>query len=124
MLNFGARGCRNGCNNCRGFFTGLRATIKAYLLTCAFLRFLVPRDIIIKDNTSLPRPEPLGFAWGSSHAIVDNDWKLLNTPGAGQCDFQEPYKSMKRLDDYYLFNLASVKSGTHLPTKNHLSMQY
>jgi hypothetical protein len=36
----------------------------------------------------MPRPAPLGFAWGTAHAIVDNDWKLMNKPIAGQCDYQ------------------------------------
>ena len=67
----------------------------------------------IQENTSLPRPAPLGFSWGGSHALVDNDWKLMNTPNAGQCDFQEPYASMKKFDDYYLFNLASDYHELH-----------
>lgn len=59
----------------------------------------------IQDNTSMTRPKPLGFSWGGLHVIIDNEWKLLSKPNAGQCDFQEPYASMKKLDDFYLFNL-------------------
>eukprot|EP00040_Diaphanoeca_grandis_P039447 m.259066 g.259066 ORF g.259066 m.259066 type:complete len:628 (-) comp37543_c0_seq1:99-1982(-) len=59
----------------------------------------------IQQNTSMARPKPLGFSWGGLHVIIDNEWKLLSTPNAGQCDFQEPYSSMKKLDDFYLFNI-------------------
>lgn len=61
----------------------------------------------IQGNTSLPRPQPLGFSWGGLHVLIDNEWKLLSKPNAGQCDFQEPYSSMKKLDDFYLFNVVN-----------------
>lgn len=63
----------------------------------------------IGQDTSLPRPHPLGFSWGGLTAIIDNEWKLLSRPNAGQCDFQEPYASLakeNKLDEYYLFNVV------------------
>ena len=27
---------------------------------------------------------------GGSSAIIDNEWKLMSKPNAGQCDYQEP----------------------------------
>ena len=59
----------------------------------------------VKDNLDMPRPIPLGISWGGHVAIIDNDWKLMSKPNAGQCDYQEPYASMKTMDDWYLFNL-------------------
>jgi hypothetical protein len=56
-------------------------------------------------NITAPRPKPLIFSWGGQSAVIDNEWKLMNTPNAGQCDYQEPYSSMKSYDEYYLFNL-------------------
>ena len=44
---------------------------------------------------------------GSSEAIIDNQWKLMSKPTKGQCDFQEPYASMKKFDKYYLFDLSN-----------------
>lgn len=58
-------------------------------------------------NITAPRPKPLIFSWGGLNGVIDNDWKLIDKPDAGQCDFQEPYSSMKQLDDFYLFNLAN-----------------
>ena len=45
-------------------------------------------------------------SWGGAHVLIDNEWKLMNKPIVGQCDNQEPYKSMKKLDDFYLFNVV------------------
>jgi hypothetical protein len=59
---------------------------------------------ITAENTSLSRPKPLGFSWGGLHVIIDNEWKLMNKPSKGQCNYQEPYNHGK-LDDFYLFNL-------------------
>lgn len=56
-------------------------------------------------NITAPRPKPLIFSWGGQSAVIDNEWKLMNKPNAGQCDYQEPYSSMKSYDEYYLFNL-------------------
>ena len=52
-----------------------------------------------------PRPKPIGISWGGQTALIDNAWKLMSTPAKGQCTFQEPYASMKTLEDFYLFNL-------------------
>ena len=62
-----------------------------------------------------PRPaeKPLGFSWGGNVAIIDNDWKLMTKPNQGQCDYQEPYSSMTKFDDYYLFNLAEDYHELH-----------
>eukprot|EP00039_Didymoeca_costata_P007344 m.98793 g.98793 ORF g.98793 m.98793 type:complete len:426 (+) comp13647_c0_seq5:523-1800(+) len=60
---------------------------------------------IVTGNITQRRSKPLVFKWASSQAIIDNEWKLMNKPNAGQCDFQEPYSSMKKFDDFYLFNL-------------------
>mmetsp|Transcript_12590 Transcript_12590/g.32198 ORF Transcript_12590/g.32198 Transcript_12590/m.32198 type:complete len:249 (-) Transcript_12590:813-1559(-) len=67
----------------------------------------------IGANASLPRPEPLGFSWSSHTILIDNDWKLMSKPFAGQCNYQEPYASMKQYDDYYLFNLAEDYHELH-----------
>ncbi len=62
-----------------------------------------------------PRPNPIGVKWGGSEAIIDNDWKLMSKPNAGQCDYQEPWASVpaKELDDYYLFNLGDDYHELH-----------
>jgi hypothetical protein len=67
----------------------------------------------IGERTSLPRPAPLGFSWGGLHVLMDNDWKLLSRPIAGQCHFQEPYASMASLDDFYLFNVVDDYHELH-----------
>lgn len=46
-------------------------------------------------------------------AIIDNDWKLMSKPNAGQCDYQLPYSQLKQLDDYYLFNLRLDYHESH-----------
>lgn len=63
----------------------------------------------IKGNTipNADRPKYIGVKWGSSEAIIDNQWKLMSKPTKGQCDFQEPYASMKKFDKYYLFDLSN-----------------
>jgi arylsulfatase A-like enzyme len=65
---------------------------------------LVP---IVQGHEDAPREAPIGFSWGSQQALIDGTMKLIYKPSAGQCDFQEPYSSMKSLDDYYLYDLAS-----------------
>jgi arylsulfatase A-like enzyme len=47
-------------------------------------------------NASMPEDAPrpadkvLGFSWQGQAAIIDNNWKLMTKPTAGQCDYQEP----------------------------------
>eukprot|EP01052_Picozoa_sp_SAG31_P032831 SAG31_NODE_3642_length_4032_cov_1.536232_3_plen_168_part_00 len=63
----------------------------------------------IGEDTALPRPQPLGFSWGGLHAVIDNEWKLMSKPVAGQCTFQEPYATIAARDglsDFYLFNVV------------------
>ena len=59
----------------------------------------------IGAKEDLPRPRPIGVSWSGGAAIIDNDWKLMTKPSKGQCDYQPPYSTMKKLDDHYLFNL-------------------
>lgn len=59
------------------------------------------------------RGKPMGFYTGSATAMIDGDWKLMSRPEKGQCDYQPPYSTMKKLDDYYLFNLASDRHELH-----------
>ena len=64
---------------------------------------------IMQGNTvpTARRPDNkyIGIKWGTSEAIIDNQWKLMSTPNKGQCTWQEPYASMKKFDPYYLFDL-------------------
>lgn len=68
-----------------------------------------------KEAINRPRPsnKPIGVKWGDSEAIIDNQWKLMSKPNKGQCKYQEPYASMKTLDDYYLFDLSSDYHELH-----------
>ena len=69
----------------------------------------------IGANTSLPRPVPLGIKWGSSVAVIDNDWKLMSTPTKGQCDFQPPYSTMKV--SFLLFTVTLYANHAHNLTR-------
>ncbi len=53
---------------------------------------LLPYFANASTPVDAPRPADnvLGFSWGGLSAIIDNDWKLMSKPTAGQCDYQEP----------------------------------
>ena len=65
----------------------------------SLLPYLQAKDGREERTTMIQRPRPsnksIGVKWGNNEAIIDNDWKLMSKPTQGQCDFQEPYSSMK-----------------------------
>mmetsp|Transcript_147 Transcript_147/g.296 ORF Transcript_147/g.296 Transcript_147/m.296 type:complete len:613 (+) Transcript_147:7-1845(+) len=69
----------------------------------------------IASTKHMPRPEPIGIAWGGNYALIDNDMKLISKPLKGQCDYQAPYSNIppSKLDSWYLFNLTADYHELH-----------
>jgi arylsulfatase A-like enzyme len=60
-----------------------------------------------------PADKPIGISWADQDALIDNNWKLMTKPVKGQCDWQEPYGSMSKFDDHYLFDLETDYHELH-----------
>ena len=60
-----------------------------------------------------PPDKPIGISWADQDALIDNNWKLMTKPVKGQCDWQEPYGSMTKFDDHYLFDLETDYHELH-----------
>ena len=60
------------------------------------------------------RTKPLGFQLGSQTAWIDNDWKVVQNPGKGQCKkMLPPYNKPGASRGPFLFNLVSDPTESH-----------
>jgi hypothetical protein len=71
------------------------------------------------SNPDAPRNLPLIFSFGtevatSQQAIIDDDWKVLTRPAAGQCDVQPGFNfTAAKGDRLFLYNLKVDPHETH-----------